>query len=66
MPTWAEAALDGKDRELQALRKVLEAARCIRHWHCSGDAGMVVSKPHVFALWDVIEEHDAIMGVKDA
>lgn len=65
MPTWVDVALDGKDREIQALRRVLKTARFIRHWHCSGDSGMIVSRDHVFELWAAIEDHDAIMGVQD-
>lgn len=37
---------------------VIEAARCIRHWHDSGNDGMVVSKSHAFALWDALRAYD--------
>lgn len=36
--------------------KLKEAASCIRHWHDSGDDGMVVSAEHVRKLWAVLEE----------
>lgn len=48
--------------EVAALRKVLAAARRIRHWHDRGD-GMVVSAEHVRLLWAAISEHDDAMGV---
>lgn len=51
--------------EITELRKVLEASRCIKHWHCSGDSGMIVSREHVFALWEAIEAHDKAMGLED-
>ena len=45
--------------EIEQLRAVLCAARCIRHWHDSlGDEGMVVSKAKVFELWEAIEAYD--------
>lgn len=37
---------------------VIDAARCIRHWHDRGPDGMVVSKSHVFALWQTLNELD--------
>lgn len=43
-------------RVLPHVVKVLEAATCIRHWHDScGDEGMVVSKEHVFKLWEALK-----------
>ena len=42
-----------------ATSRVIEAARCIRHWHdaLNGD-GMIVSASHVRALWDALGEYD--------
>lgn len=37
---------------------VIDAARCIRHWHDREPDGMVVSKSHVFALWQTLNELD--------
>ena len=37
---------------------VINAARCIRHWHDREPDGMVVSKSHVFALWQALTELD--------
>ncbi|MBA1445851.1 MAG: hypothetical protein M3H12_18680 [Chromatiales bacterium] len=36
--------------------KVVDASRCIRHWHDSGDDGMVVSTEHVQLLWDALPD----------
>ena len=37
------------------LEKVAEAAKCIRHWHDSGEDGMVVSASHVRDLWAALD-----------
>src|SRR6267142_619258 len=38
--------------------KVIEASRCIKHWHdhifANGDEGMVVSGEHVRKLWQAL------------
>lgn len=34
--------------------KVVVAARCIRHWHDSGEDGMIVSTEHVRSLWHAL------------
>lgn len=54
-------------KELRAAREkiaasssVIEAARCIRHWHDSEPGGMVVSGAHAFALWEAIDEYDTL------
>lgn len=45
------------------LLRVLERARCIRHWHdrvyLNGDEGMVVSADAVRDLWTALAEYDA-------
>lgn len=41
---------------------VVDAARCIKHWHDTGEDGMVVSKSHVFALWDALAALDRAEG----
>jgi hypothetical protein len=44
----------------KALLDVLEAARCIKHWHDNEKiAGMVVSAEHVRKLWKAIGKYDA-------
>ncbi len=45
--------------ELSALRAVADAARRIRHWHDSDNAGMVVSGESVRALWSALDALDA-------
>lgn len=42
--------------------RVIEAARCIRHWHDTGKDGMVVSAEHVRKLWDALSEFDRTSG----
>lgn len=37
--------------ENERLRAVVEAAKCIRHWHDREPDGMVVSAEHVRLLW---------------
>jgi hypothetical protein len=53
--------------ETAGLLAVLEAARCIRHWHdtmwnaeTQQTEGMVVSAEHVRLLWAAIEAYDAL------
>jgi len=50
----AHAARD----EIERLRKVADAARCIRHWHDRENGGMVVSGEHVRALWQALHDLD--------
>jgi hypothetical protein len=48
--------------ELSIAREdVIEAARCIRHWHDTGrnDEGMVVSSKAVRRLWAALARYDA-------
>ena len=57
-------------REIEAMRAVIDAARCIRHWHDASNDGMVVSGEHVRALWQALADYDEILsaanaGVKD-
>ena len=42
--------------EIERLQKVVEAARCICHWHDSANGGMVVSGEHVRALWQALHD----------
>lgn len=46
--------------QVDALHKVLEAARCIRHWHdaMKDNSGMVVSAEAVRNLWVAVADHD--------
>lgn len=47
---------------------VIEAARCIRHWHdrvFPDGRGMVVSAEHVIALWDALAHYDEVRGLKN-
>lgn len=46
---------------IEKMLPVIEAARCIRHWHDREPDGMVVSKSHVFALWESLGELDSGM-----
>ena len=45
-------------KRIYDMEKVVEAARCIRHWHDTGTDGMVVSRSHVFALWEALHNLD--------
>lgn len=45
-------------KRIYDMEKVVEAARCIRHWHDTGADGMVVSASHVFALWAALDKLD--------
>lgn len=56
------AERDAVKAELALKDKVVEAARCIKHWHCAmaDDSGMVVSKEKVFALWDTLNDLDKV------
>jgi len=45
--------------KLEKIDKVIDAARCIRHWHDSEPDGMVVSAEHVRLLWAALAEYDA-------
>jgi hypothetical protein len=39
---------------LKAMEAVVDAAKCIRHWHDAGTDGMIVSRWHVFKLWEAL------------
>jgi hypothetical protein len=59
------------EREIETMRAVIDAARCIRHWHDASNGGMVVSGDHVRALWQALADYDEILletnaWVKDA
>lgn len=47
--------------EAEALA-VIEAARCIKHWHDAHNGGMIVSGEHVHALWDALDKYDAALS----
>lgn len=49
--------------EIECLRKVAKAARCIHHWHDSDNDGMVVSGEHVRALWQALHDLDETPNV---
>lgn len=55
----AIAALESLRAELAACSAVIEAARCIRHWHDAPNEGMVVSGSHVRELWKALNNYDA-------
>lgn len=42
--------------ELQKMEAVIEAAKCIRHWHDRDGGGMVVSAEHVRKLWAALHD----------
>lgn len=46
--------------EIERLQRVVEAARCIRHWHDSDNDGMVVSGEHVRVLWQALHDLDSV------
>ena len=50
------------ERQIAEARKVVEAARCIKHWHDAmrDNSGMVVSADHVRDLWVALADYDAI------
>lgn len=52
--------------EIERLRTVVEAARCIRHWHDSGNDGMVVSGEHVRALWQALHDLDKVPNMSNS
>ena len=45
--------------ELAECSAVIEAARCMRHWHDAPNEGMVVSGSHVRELWKALNNYDA-------
>lgn len=51
-------------KRIYDMGKVVEAARCIRHWHDTGADGMVVSASHVFALWAALDKLDESPNVQ--
>jgi hypothetical protein len=50
--------------QVEAAAPVIEAARCIKHWHDREPDGMVVSAEHVRALWDVLDQYDAAIRAR--
>lgn len=46
------------EREGNRMKLVVDAARCIRHWHDRENGGMVVSGEHVMALWQALHDLD--------
>ena len=57
----SEAAVDVPRlvRQIELMGEVVDAAKCIRHWHDSGKEGMVVSNEHVFKLWKALNNLEA-------
>jgi hypothetical protein len=45
--------------ELQKMEAVIEAAKCIRHWHDREPDGMIVSAEHVRKLWAALHDLEA-------
>jgi hypothetical protein len=45
--------------ELQKIEAVIEAAKCIRHWHDREPDGMIVSAEHVRQLWSALHDLEA-------
>lgn len=39
---------------MKAMEAVVDAAKCIRHWHDAGTDGMIVSRWHVWKLWEAL------------
>ena len=50
---------------LSAKDDVIEAARCIRHWHDGSDGGMTVSGHHVRKLWEALAKLDKLQVDND-
>jgi hypothetical protein len=49
--------------ELRKMEAVVEAAKCIRHWHDREGGGMVVSSEHVRQLWAALHDLEANASV---
>jgi hypothetical protein len=45
--------------ELHKMEAVIEAAKCIRHWHDREPDGMIVSAEHVRKLWSALHDLEA-------
>jgi malate synthase len=45
--------------ELQKMEDVIDAAKCIRHWHDREPDGMIVSAEHVRKLWAALHDLEA-------
>ena len=48
------------DALFSAAMRVVDASRCIRHWHDAHNDGMVVSAEHVYKLWEALEAFDKV------
>jgi hypothetical protein len=56
-----ESQIDTKNKQIEALKNVLDAARKIHHWHAMRDgSGMVVSTSAVHSLWTAIHVYDRL------
>jgi len=44
-------------REVKGMEKVIDAAKCIRHWHDSGD-----DAEHVFKLWEALHDLEVLQN----
>jgi hypothetical protein len=62
----AALVAEARAKALEEAAPVIEAARCIRHWHDREPDGMVVSAEHVRALWAALDQYDAIRALKEA
>ena len=60
LETWMEELTQApyNFEEYNRMKAVVEAARCIHHWHCREPDGMVVSKEAVFRLWETLHNLD--------
>ncbi|KAA2211666.1 hypothetical protein [Teichococcus oryzae] len=53
---------EAEEARWKAALEVIEAARCIRHWHDTMQGqGMIVSAEHVRLLWAALERYDALL-----
>jgi ribA/ribD-fused uncharacterized protein len=57
LPLYEQCAIV-TEAELNRMEAVIEAARCIRHWHDREPDGMVVSAQHVRILWAALRNLD--------
>lgn len=64
----AEARAASLGAQVQRAVKVIDAARCIQHWHDAmpDNSGMVVSAEHVRALWQALADYDAALTAPEA
>ena len=58
MQDWKMASESTPNERASRMLAVVDAARCIRHWHDAHDGGMIVSGEHVRKLWETISTLD--------